>query len=115
MREHIAAISRGAAGVAGGGVLASTVAAGAADTGTGSAATADSGSATSRPAGDPAQSRREAHLSTADGQRLTVQMDEGAVTGTAGPGQHGPRAYRAVRCAGPRRLTPDRSRTGAPA
>ena len=126
-RKHIAALSLVAAGVAGGGVLASTVVANAADNttnSTSSTATTDS----KRSAVDESKSQRsdeklltgtdaekaraaalakypgatiqrvetdsdgvyEAHIVTADGQRLTVQMDKDfAVTGTDSHG--GPR------------------------
>jgi uncharacterized membrane protein YkoI len=135
LRRNIAALSLVAAGVAGGGVLASTVAANAADsatsTATASPAAPDSGTATQRPAVDESKSQRadehlltgtdaekataaalakypgatiqrvetdsdgvyEAHLVTADGQRLTVEMDKSfAVTGlesNGGPGAGG--------------------------
>ena len=126
-RKHIAALSLVAAGVAGGGVLASTVVANAADNttnSTSSTATTDS----KRSAVDESKSQRsdeklltgtdaekarvaalakypgatiqrvetdsdgvyEAHIVTADGQRLIVQMDKDfAVTGTDSHG--GPR------------------------
>lgn len=131
LRKHLTAISLVVAGVAGGGILASTVAAHASDSPASStSSTAASSSATQRPAVDESKSQRadehlltgtdaqkaraaalakypgatiqrvetdsdgvyEAHIVTASGQRLIVQMSKAfTVTGTdshAGAGGH---------------------------